>query len=103
MSEHKVIRQSWTESERGWGQKPWGDTLHLSIADMKEANRLHWAEYPDSHVPDWYVRPNEDPQEVYVSRELYERLVEERKNPPEGNRLGGYGFFYEGQLKKVLV
>ena len=51
-----VVRQAWIESERGWGQKLWGYTLHLNKTDrdsfVKEYNQKH---NPPGPAPDWYV------------------------------------------------
>jgi len=58
---------SWTESERGWGQKPYGYTLHATPEDAHAHIAAHWAKeraFNRKHgiigTPEWYVRPDSD-------------------------------------------
>lgn len=72
-----VIRKNWIESERGWGQKPDGYSLHLTEEDMKEFIREHWAEWPDK-VPDWYYGPDimSSPRPFEVDEKTYNEIKE---------------------------
>jgi len=53
---HIVICQKWEESERGWGTRPDGYTLHLTDTDRKQFVQDYWDKMPDS-APDEYSRP----------------------------------------------
>ncbi len=78
MTVHLVIRQDWLESERGWGIRPDGYSLHLTEADRQAYIREYWDRMPDA-VPDEYSAPNGDPKPVEIESELYEEL-KSRKN-----------------------
>ena len=47
-----VIKQLWEESERGWGIRPDGYSLHLNNEDRKQFIKEYWALLPDGPVPD---------------------------------------------------
>ena len=51
-----VVVQKWEESERGWGTRPDGYTLHLSVTDRDSYVKEYWARMPDT-VPAEYSRP----------------------------------------------
>jgi hypothetical protein len=53
-----LLKQNWYESERGWGQKPDGFTLHLTeedrsayVADFERRQNV------TRHAPDYYNYP----------------------------------------------
>jgi len=69
-----VIKQTWTESERGWGCRPDGYSLHLSEDDMTAYNKAYWDEQPDGPAPDEYSRPDENPKKVKVDVETFKRV-----------------------------
>lgn len=71
----KVIRQNWEESERDWGQRPDGYSLHLSSEHRQSFIESYWATMPDA-VPDEYSRPDGDPVEVEVDDETYAQVKE---------------------------
>lgn len=54
---HTVIKVMWEESERGWGVRPDGYSLHLSKEDAEQFIKEYWAGLPDE-VPDEYSRPS---------------------------------------------
>jgi hypothetical protein len=54
-----VIVITWTESERGWGQRPDGASLHLNREDAAQYVKEYWAKMP-KEVPDEYSRPDGD-------------------------------------------
>jgi hypothetical protein len=97
---HIVIRQSWTEYERGWGQKPWSHTLHLNQEDMERFNAAYWSSKPDA-VPDWYIAPDKNPTPVTVSDELYEQLLTQADDLT-GNRFKGKGIWNNSQPSDLL-
>lgn len=71
----KVIKQTWTESERGWGQRPDGYSLHLSVGDMEQFNKEYWDSQPKTAtVPDEYSRPDVNPKEISVGYTTYKEL-----------------------------
>jgi hypothetical protein len=69
---------TWTESERGWGQRSDGCTIHLSKEDYKDYVENYWAGMP-KEVPDEYSRPDNNLREVAISDKLYEQ-VKKSKN-----------------------
>jgi len=55
-----VLRQDWYESERGWGQRSDGYSLHLDEQCYERFVDKHWSDYEAIHgtkVPDVYSRP----------------------------------------------
>ena len=92
----KIYLQYWEESERGWGQRSDGYSLHPTMVAVNEYIEKHWEDekaYNKAHgiqgVPDEYSRPCGKPQEVEVSDELYEQVA---KSPHGGLR------FFENQF-----
>lgn len=51
-----IARCAWQESERGWGCRDDGYSLHLSIKDCEEFIADYWANMPDT-PPSTYSRP----------------------------------------------
>jgi len=98
---HTVIRQSWTEYERGWGQKPWSHTLHLTKEDMLQFNTAYWASMPDA-VQDWYIAPDKNPTAAEISDGLYQELVNQAADLT-GNRFGGKGIWNNGSIAAILI
>ena len=70
MTTFKVIRQYWIESERGWGIRPDGYTLHLTLLDRKQFVAAYWARMPDE-VPDEYSRPDGPSETIDVDEATY--------------------------------
>lgn len=70
---NSVVVQKWEESERGWGQRPDGYSLHLSEEDRKEFIRAYWELMPDA-VPDEYERPCGSPYEAEIDAALHEQI-----------------------------
>lgn len=87
-----VYCQIWEESERGWGTRPDGHSLHLTLADAEQFRKEYLDnqhEYfkseqnlvgPDTgfFVPDEYTRPYGEPYQARVSDELYKQLTEDK-------------------------
>ena len=65
-----VMCQKWEESERGWGTRPDGYSLHLSINELKSYIESYWNSMPDK-IPDEYSYPSGTPYECYVSEEIF--------------------------------
>ncbi len=72
-----IIYVSWEESERGWGTRPDGCSLHLSEGDFKAYLADYWDSMPDE-VPDEYERPAGSPVKAFVDEELYLRIEKSR-------------------------
>ncbi len=72
----KVIVQKWEESERGWGVRPDGYSLHRTEEDRAAYVKAHWDSLPDE-APDEYSRPSGSPYEADVTGDA-ERLLLER-------------------------
>lgn len=62
---NKVIVQKWEESERGWGVRPDGYSLHLTEADRAAYVQAYWDWMPDE-VQDEYSRPSGTPYSAEV-------------------------------------
>lgn len=77
-----VICETWTESERGWGTRPDGVSLHLKEEDCKEYIKDYWNTMPDE-IQDEYSRPDGNLRSVCVSDEIYEDIC----NSKNGIRL----------------
>lgn len=77
-NKHVVICQKWEESERGWGTRPDGYSLHLNDSDRRGFIEEYWASMPNS-APDEYSRPDGTPYEAEVEAAVYEE-VEASKN-----------------------
>jgi hypothetical protein len=74
---HPAVRQNWEESERGWGTRPDGYSLHLTLADAKAyANQFLKEQYKrlGEEVPDEYVRCCGEPYLVDVDDATYRML-----------------------------
>lgn len=74
----EVIAQEWLESERGWGQRPDGYTLHLTMEDCKKYRDEYWSKQPDD-VPECYSRECGDPFSVAVAPKLFKLVKEKSK------------------------
>ena len=78
---NNAICQKWEESERGWGIRPDGYSLHLNEEDRKQYIEDYWDRMPDE-VPDEYERPSGEPYITTVDDET----LEEIKNSKSGIR-----------------
>lgn len=70
---NEVIVQKWEESERGWGTRPDGFSLHLSEADRQAYIEAYWAGMPDS-TPDEYSRPDGKPYTALVDDKIFAKV-----------------------------
>lgn len=65
---------TWTESERGWGQRPDGASLHLTQEDVKKYIKKYWDGMPDD-VPHEYSKNDGTTGDlVVVSSALHKKL-----------------------------
>lgn len=72
-----AICQQWEESERGWGVRPDGFSLHLSTQDAKQYINDYWESMPDE-IPDEYSRPSGKPYKCEIDNETHKKLKELR-------------------------
>ena len=77
----KVYRQDWEESELGWGIRPDGYSLHLSLEDaaifaknymIQQEN--YFKERGVKGVPDEYSRVSGKAYEVDVDKKIYQEI-----------------------------
>lgn len=73
--------QKWEESERGWGVRPDGYSLHLTRNDVKvfiSQSMLDQQQYFEGlgikGVPDEYSRPSGEPYLVQVDDEQFKEI-----------------------------
>lgn len=70
-----AICQCWIESERGWGLRPDGFSLHSSEVALKTYILEYNFDLPDE-VPDIYSRPDGSSFEVKVTETIWKTLSE---------------------------
>ena len=89
---HTVVRQDWEESEAGWGCRPDGYSLHLTMEDRdayvtkfcNDERRRN----PSGKVPHEYTRTCGNPHPVTVGAEKFTEL-----NTPEAKKHHGVKFW----------
>lgn len=90
----KVFIQNWTEYERGWGSRPDGFTVHLSIADrdkyVKDFNKKF---NNQKYAPDEYIAASDEPFSVDVTPILHKKLQTAIRGAVKGLR--GNGSFFQ--------
>ena len=74
---NKVILQLWEESERGWGTRPDGCSLHIDLKSQSEFIKESYKDRGDD-VPDEYERVVGDPIEAFLDDALFS-IVERDK------------------------
>jgi hypothetical protein len=97
-----VVMDTWTERERGWGQRPDGGSLHLSRDGYDAFVKDFWdrekERNPSGAVPEEYSREDGNPRPFDVPEEVGQHLkspgryltnaqvkaVREGKNPFRG-------------------
>jgi hypothetical protein len=68
----KVYLQYWEESERGWGVRPDGCSLHLTLDEHKKyIKSIYDGREEDTEVPDEYERIVGEPIEVMIDPTLF--------------------------------
>jgi hypothetical protein len=91
-SKYPAWMLTWTESERNWGPRPDGISLHLDRAQSETYVKDYWAREnarrddsrDDIGIPDEYERPDGDGRAVLVSKSVFEAI----KTSDNGIRLG---------------
>lgn len=86
-----IVVQEWEESERGWGCRPDGFSLHLTIADAKAYAKKFWDDEKKLNakggVPDEYSRECGSPQLIDVEDCVYEAVEAAKKKNHPGVRV----------------
>jgi len=73
---NKCLFQLWEESERGWGVRPDGCSIHLDESEYRKYISSIYESRKDDHVPDEYDRIVGKNIECFISDTLYDKLVE---------------------------
>ena len=74
MKKKMVFCQLWEESERGWGVRPDGYSLHLDQSSYNSYILSVYKGRDPNNVPDEYTRIFDDPFLVEVSEAVYRKL-----------------------------
>jgi len=73
-----IIFQDWEESERGWGVRPDGFSLHIDRAHrdayVENFAKAQHGDAPDDYVPDEYTRVSGSPITINVPAKIYKQL-----------------------------
>lgn len=87
--------QDWEESERGWGVRPDGFTLHLTQDDCKKYVTGYNTTFNNlPSAPDEYTRASGPPRLVEVDQKTFEALLVQQRATTvnyEWQRLGIHG------------
>jgi hypothetical protein len=75
---NKCILQRWEESERGWGVRPDGASLHINIEEHKRYIDKVYEYRLYSEIPDEYERIIGNFITVYIEDSLFRELIENR-------------------------
>jgi hypothetical protein len=91
MKKYPVVIVKWEESELGWGVRPDGYSLHLTVGDSKAFIDDYWKSMPDE-VPEEYSRPSlsSNATAVDVDEKTYKKI----KKSKNGIRI--YSEYVEG-------
>ena len=68
-----MLCQQWEESERGWGARPDGYSLHLTQKDLDSYVKSYWDAMPNE-VPEEYSRPCGKPYLVKVGDKKFKEI-----------------------------
>ena len=83
-----VVVQKWEESERGWGTRPDGYSLHLTEIDRTTYIKVYWDGMPNT-APSEYSKPCGTAYEADVAEDVYRAVAKARTEGKCGVR------FYE--------
>jgi len=83
-----VVVQEWIESERGWGQRTDGYSVHLNAKDLEKYIQEYWDREkktnPSGVAPDCYVRPDGNPFLRDIDKTIYKKLENLKKQGKHG-------------------
>lgn len=90
-----VTVQKWEESERGWGTRPDGYSIHKSRADLSkflaEERDAERKRNPSGKVPDEYSRTCGTPYDAEVDDETYASIGDRSGRRVFNNKYPGNG------------
>ena len=76
---NKVLLQFWEESERGWGVRPDGASLHINAESYRKyLNNIYDSRRDIQDVPNEYARVVGSVIETVVSDDIYNMLLSEK-------------------------
>jgi len=76
MSRHPIVIQEWEESERGWGVRPDGFTMHKTMSDRDAFVKAYHAKHNNlSEAPDEYTRTSGNPYVKDVNQKTYDAIA----------------------------
>ena len=84
-----VVCQKWEESERGWGTRPDGYSLHLTESSRQAFCQEYWDKMPQ-FAPDEYSREDGRPYFVKVTEKVFTEIKKSKNviqcfgSPPVG-------------------
>ena len=87
---YEVIVQKWEESERGWGTRPDGFSLHLTDTDREAYIKEYWDRMPES-VPEEYSRPDGTPYKAEVDAATFAKVKASKNGVRNFGRPPGSG------------
>jgi len=70
----RVFLQYWEESERGWGVRPDGCSLHLTMGEHKKYIEKIYESRDSRNIPDEYDRTVGEVIDVFVKDDLYDAI-----------------------------
>jgi hypothetical protein len=77
---NKVILQIWEESERGWGTRPDGCSMHIDLKERENyIQTIYNSRKSDTSIPDEYERIVGEGVEAFIEDSLY-NLVQKDKS-----------------------
>jgi len=71
--ENIAVIKTWTEYERGWGQRPDGVSIHLTKEDNESYEKNYYNGMPDD-APDEYSQSSGGLKVIKVTDELYKEI-----------------------------
>lgn len=73
----RVVCQPWEESERGWGTRPDGYSLHLTENDRKAFIKEYWDSMPNT-FPSEYSRPRMGYYHCMIDNDVLAKIKESK-------------------------
>lgn len=87
-----IFVQNWEESERGWGTRPDGFTVHPNRAHRDAYVKWYYATFNNkSSTPDEYTRTSGEPYPVQVDAKLYTEIVAKCAPAADGDPVAPWG------------
>jgi hypothetical protein len=97
-SRRLVFCQDWEESERGWGVRPDGFTLHLTRVDWTGFVKGYNDTFNDERtVPDEYTRVSGLPRIVELDEAMYQKLLAHQQKTDHKHPFLALGLWGEGR------